>query len=576
TLAALSVVPWLAWVLLKKIGDKDQGMAKKAKPTSPFLKELYRVVVSPWIATRKRAWTLLGVVCLLFAGSMSLAALGKVPLKLLPYDNKDEFQIMLDMPEGTTLEHTDSVTRKFEAYLSKQPEVVNWQAFVGAASPMDFNGLVRHTYLRNSSELADIRITLLPKSVREMQSHAITLRMRNDLEKIAQSEGVVMRIVEVPPGPPVLATVTAEVYGSEGGRYQEIIDDARVLTERMSSEPGLVDLDILASEEHSRIHYSLDREQASIHGVEEKQTSRILSTALQGAQPGILRIPGERQVLPVKVRLPRDQRSDISALGGIAVRSSEGSLIALDEIGTFEVVSEDPVIYHKNLRPVVFVTGEMAGRPPAEAIFELQSWLKENPLPNTSTVEWAGEGEWEVTVRVFRDLGLAFGAAMVLIYLLLVIEIGSMILPLLVMMAIPLTAIGIMPGFWLLNVFFAEEVGGFQNGIYFTATAMIGMIALGGIVVRNSLVLMGFIGEARAKGASLREAIFESGAARIRPILLTAGTTALGAWPITLDPIFSGLAWSLIFGLIASTLFSLVVVPSTFFLLEERREKANQ
>ena len=243
-------------------------------------------------------------------------------------------------------------------------------------------------------------------------------------------------------------------------------------------------------------------------------------------------------------------------------------LIALEEIGSFEEVAADATVYHKNLRPVVYVTGEMAGRPPAEAILSLQSKLADQPLAEGVEVEWAGEGEWEGTVRVFRDLGLAFGAAMLFIYLLLVVETGSLVMPLLVMMAIPLTAIGIMPGFWLLNHFFAVEVGGHLDSIYFTATAMIGMIALGGIVVRNSLVLIEFISEARAAGASLREAIYESGAVRMRPILLTAGTTALGAWPITLDPIFSGLAWALIFGLVASTFFSLVVVPATYFLLE--------
>ncbi len=579
TLAALSVVPWLAWVLLRKYGERKAGESEEeiveVDPTSPKMRSFYRWAVSPWVASRKRAWSLLALVFMLFVGSMSLAAIGKVPLKLLPYDNKDEFQLMIDLPEGSTLEHSDAVVREFEDYLATQAEVISFQSYVGTASPMDFNGMVRHTYLRKSPELSDIRVNILPKDQREMQSHAIVLRMRNQLDAIATKHNAAMRIVEVPPGPPVLSTITAEVYGPEGASYQQVVADAHSLMGMMSEESGVGDLDVMASGVHSRLHFELDRRKAALHGINEMQTASIMRTALSGTTVADLRVAGERQPLPINVRLSRPQRSGEHQLASLAIRSGTGELVELDELGEFTNTTASPVIYHKNLKPVVFVIGEMVGRPPAEAVLSLTSKLADTALPNNSKVDLAGEGEWEITVRVFRDLGLAFGAAMILIYLLLVVEIGSMMLPLLVMMAIPLTAIGIMPGFWLLNVFFAEQVGGYTNGIYFTATAMIGMIALGGIVVRNSLVLIEFISEQRSEGVDLKTAIFESGAVRMRPILLTAGTTALGAWPITLDPIFSGLAWALIFGLVASTFFSLVVVPATYYLLEEAKEKAS-
>ena len=579
TLAALSVVPWLAYVLLKhrgrKPGETDEAACAQDEvdPTSPFLRRFYRWAVAPWVKSRWRAWTLLGVVALLFGGSMSMAAFGLVPLKMLPFDNKDELQVMIDLPEGSTLERTDAAVRAFEDFLALQPEVTDFESFVGVPSPMDFNGLVRHTYLRRSPELADIRVNIVPKGERDMQSHAIALRLRGDLERIAAEQGAVMRLVEVPPGPPVLATVVAEVYGDDGAPYAELTAAAQRVRALMAGEAGLTDLDVMASEPHQRLHYSLDRLQAGLLGVEEEQVAELLGTAVSGRAVGTLRTPGERQPLPIDVRLPRVQRTGAAELGALAARTADGSMVALEEIGRFLEVEADATVYHKNLRPVVYVTGEMAGRPPAEAVLSLKSRLADDPLPRGFEVEWAGEGEWEVTVRVFRDLGLAFGAAMLLIYLLLVVETGSLLMPLLVMMAIPLTAIGIMPGFWLLNRFFATEVGGHLDSVYFTATAMIGMIALGGIVVRNSLVLIEFINGARAAGAGLREAIYESGAVRMRPILLTAGTTALGAWPITLDPIFSGLAWALIFGLVASTIFSLVVVPATYYLLESKKEQ---
>lgn len=366
--------------------------------------------------------------------------------------------------------------------------------------------------------------------------------------------------------------MVAELRGREDLPRAALEDAAAELEERMRAEPGLTDVDRFLAASHPREDFRLDRQQASLLGVGEDQVASLLETAVAGTTVAALRLPGERQPLPVRLRLPRPQRTGAEQLELLAARTANGDRVSLKEIGAFVRGPAGGVIHHKNLQPVAYVVGEMAGRPPADAILALQRDLAARPLPSGVEVEWAGEGEWKITLRVFRDLGLAFGAALLCIYLLLTVETGSLALPGLVMLAIPLTAIGILPGFALLNAFFAGEVGGFRDAIFFTATAMIGMIALGGIVVRNSLVLLEFIRHAREEGAGLREAIFASGAVRMRPIVLTAATTALGAWPITLDPIFSGLAWALIFGLAASTLFTLVVVPAVYFLLFEHKQ----
>jgi len=321
-----------------------------------------------------------------------------------------------------------------------------------------------------------------------------------------------------------------------------------------------------------RVDFVPDKEKAALHGVSTADIARTLGLAVGGATPAKVHLPDERQPLLVRLILPRDRRSGVAALTRIPVKSASGDMVDLGELGVFVEKPEDQPIYHKNLKPVVFVYGEMAGRPPVEAVFGLQKRLTQAPLPPGTMAEWAGEGEWELTVRVFRDLGLAFGAALLAIYLLLILQTDSFVLPLLIMLAIPLTLLGIMPGFWVLNLLFASPVGGFPNPIFFTATSMIGMIALGGIVIRNSLVLIEFVRDARAAGLGLQEALLQSGAVRLRPIVLTALTSALGAWPITLDPIFSGLAWALIFGLLASTVFTLVIVPAVYYEAMAGRE----
>jgi len=324
-----------------------------------------------------------------------------------------------------------------------------------------------------------------------------------------------------------------------------------------------------------KFFFRVDREKAGLNGISTEDVVQSLQIALDGLPAGIVHVPTEQNELPIVLRLPRDKRSDPERLKTILVKGRAGASVQLGELGRFESKVDDKTIFHKNQARVVYVTAEMAGRGPAYAVLALQSWLKQHPLPPGIRADWRGEGEWKITVDVFRDLGLAFGAALVLIYVILVYETGSYALPGVIMLSIPLTLIGILPGFALLNLLVSRPVGGFANPVYFTATAMIGMIALAGIVVRNGIILIDFIRHAVADGKPLPQALIESGAVRFRPIFLTAGAAMLGAWPITLDPIFSGLAWSLIFGLFISTAFTLVVIPVVYNLLY-RHKMASQ
>ncbi|MCK4487478.1 MAG: efflux RND transporter permease subunit [Desulfobacterales bacterium] len=573
TLCALTIVPWVSYHLLKRsrTGGEQNTEGPGRDVTPEWIKKGYNRVVAPFLGSRTKSITLLAGIVVLMILSASLALFRLVPLKILPFDNKNEFQIVVDMPEGTTLETTDRVIKAFESYLRQVPEVTNYVSYVGTASPIDFNGLVRHYYLRRGSNVADIRINLADKTRRKQQSHEIVLRLRKDLEEIAERLNANIKIVEVPPGPPVISTIVAEIYGDPDKSYQELVSASAYVKNLMSEEPFVVDIDDIVETSRNKINFVLDKEKAALHGVSADAVLQTMRLALAGSTPATVHLPGERQPLLIRLILPRVKRSSVADLSQISVKTDTGHMVQLGELGEFVQIREDQTIYHKNLERLVYVFGEMAGRAPAEAILDMESKQKRNRMPAGIRVEWAGEGEWEITLRVFRDLGIAFGAALIGIYILLIIQTGSFCIPLVIMMAIPLTIIGIMPGFWILNFLTNRPIGGFENPVFFTATSMIGMIALGGIVVRNAIVLIEFIHDALGKGLSLREAILQSGAIRLRPILLTAATTALGAWPITLDPIFSGLAWALIFGLFASTMFTLVIVPVIYHLIYEKK-----
>ncbi len=583
TVAALTVVPWMAYLLLRNRRGRsvtasaasggDSGAGPQAGTAggdsgpNKRLLAVYSRVVAPLLGPARNRWLLLLGILAGLGLCVGLVLMRLVPLKMLPFDNKNELQLLVDMPEGTTLERTDRTLRDFENFLQTVPEVTNYVTYAGSPSPMDFNGMVRHYYWRDQANLGDIRINLADKSERDDQSHVIGLRLRNGLDAIAKRHGAVLKLVETPPGPPVLSTLTAEIYGTPAMPYDALLDGARHVRGLMETEPGVVDVDDSSETDRMMFDFVLDKEKAALHGVSAADVVETLKVALSGSSPAFVHVPGERQPLPVRVVLPVSLRIGSDGLGELTMKSAGGNMVPLAELGSFHKVPVDQPIQHKNLRRVAYVYAEAAGIPPGEAVLDLGARLEADPMPPGTMVEWAGEGEWKITLDVFRDLGIANAAAMIGIYILLVAETGSFLMPLLIMSAIPLTLLGILPGFWLLNMVAGGSVGGFGDPVFFTATSMIGMIALGGIVIRNSLVLIEFIQSEVRAGKPLKEAIVQSGAVRLRPIVLTALTTALGAWPITLDPIFSGLAWALIFGLVASTLFTLVVVPSGYYAL---------
>jgi len=569
---AFTITPWMSYHVLKR----EHGRAEAAPfdLTTTWIYRLYAAVVGPLLERRSWAWGVIGGTAALFLLSCLLVLTRSVPLKMLPFDNKNELQVVIDMPEGTTLECTAAAASRLAGYLMTVNEVTDVTTYVGAASPMDFNGMVRHYYLRQGPHVAEIRMNLLEKRARRQQSHEIALRIRNELQAIAREAGANIKIVEAPPGPPVISTLTVEVYGQPHHDYDAINDVAGLVAARFGRETGVVDIDTTTEAAQTKHVFITDREKAALAGLDTEDIAHTLSVALDGADVTALHDPNEVAPTPIRLRLPPADRSDLARLANLYVAGSSGAMVQLGELGRFEETVRDQTIYRKNLRRVAYVFAEMAGRPPAQAIIDMHADLRPggeaSPVPADFDVVWAGEGEWKITVDVFRDLGLAFGAACLGIYVLLVHQTGSYFMPLILMISIPLTIIGIMPGFWLLNLIGDRPIDGWANPVFFTATAMIGMIALSGIAVRNAILLIDFIHAALDRGASLRQAILESGAVRFRPIFLTAGTAMLAAAPITLDPIFSGLAWALIFGLFVSTAFTLVLIPLVYWMIYRR------
>jgi multidrug efflux pump subunit AcrB len=550
------------------------------------------------------------LVALLFLVAVALPAFRLVPLKLLPYDNKNEFQVVIDMPEGTTLERTESVARAISDYLRGVPEVKAIAAFVGVPSPMDFNGMVRQYYLREGPHLADLRVTLVDRRDREQQSHGILLRIRAELEALARVHDARIKLVEVPPGPPVISTVVAELYAEQGVPYSRLQEAARVLAARLEREPFVADVDTSVEDDEQRIVFVTDKEKAALSGIGTDDIARTIAMAMNGTVVGYMQDADEVNPLPIEIRLPLARRSSEAELralhvkgrAGIAkirekdgVRDAPQPLVQLGELGRVQQSLVDKSIYHKNLERVAYVFADIAGRSPGDVVLDVNADLGAEASPGSEPrplaarsylnsgggdgwrlpagvrVVWDGEGEWDITLRVFRDLGIGFAAAMLGIFAVLLVQTGMGALAGIIMLAIPLSVIGIMPGFWLLNQIGERVIAGYPNPILFTATAMIGMIALAGIVVRNSLVLVEFVHLALREGFELAEALVRAGATRMRPVFLTAGTTLLGNLVITLDPIFSGLAWAIIFGIGASTLFTLAVIPVVYFLVYDRR-----
>ncbi len=572
---AFTVTPWLSYHVLK--GVYGHGGHESVDPHKTLTYRVYRAVLVPFLESRLAAWGLIGFTCLLLAASMILPAVGLVPLKMLPFDNKNEFQVLVDLPEGSTAEETDGVLKALSDQIRTAPEVSEVISYAGTSSPIDFNGMVRHYYLRQEPHRGDMRINLIPKEEREHQSHAIVLRLRRELQAIAEARNARIKVVEVPPGPPVLSTLVAEVYARPGQDDASHREDTRHVRKLFSEAHDVVDVDDSHEARRPRFIFRVDKEKASLTGVSTEEIANTLRVGLQGMLPGegsmqhfragAAHLARELNPLVIVMQLPQRERGGLNDLTRLGVKTPTGEIVQLGELGRFEEKPAEQTIYHKNQRKVAYVYGDTAGRTPAEAVIGLLFAIHAQPTPNGAEVVWTGEGEWKITLDVFRDLGLAFGGALLLIYILMVYQTESYLIPLVQMISIPLTIIGIMPGFWLLNIFTGTTVGGYANPVYFTATAMIGMIALAGIADRNAILLLDFIQNVRDRGASLKDALIESGAVRFRPILLTAGAAMLGAWPITLDPVFSGLAWSLIFGLVVSTAFTLILVPVVYWMI---------
>ena len=570
-LVAFTVTPWATYHILKS----EYGKGEHEDPRASVLWIFYEKTLRPMLTVPGKARNFLLMVLVAFILSALLAVFRVVPLKLLPFDNKNELQLVIDMPKGSSLEETDSTAQDLGDFISRVNEVTDFETYIGTASPMDFNGLVRHYYLRKDPHQGEIRINLLPKEERKQQSHEIALRIREDIERIGRDHGANVKIVESPPGPPVLSTFVAEVYGPLDAPYAALAEVTRTVKEEVSHIEGLVDVDDYVDAPQSVLDFHIDRAKAAALGVNNDAIVHAISSALGGMDAGVIHLDGERQPLLIRVQLARADRSDIEELTSLRVRSRDGKLVPVSELGTLRPTEANLTIYHKNLKRLNYVIAEMVGREPVEAVLDWGDIQEKSPLPEGYLVDLAGEGEWKITVDVFRDLGLAFGAALLMIYVLLVAQTGSLGMPLIIMVAIPLTVIGIMPGFWILNLFFTHPIAGIDNPILFTATAMIGMIALAGIVVRNSIILIDFIERLRQQGVPLADALIEAGATRMRPIFLTAGAALFGSFIITLDPIFSGLAWSFIFGIFASTAFSLYVVPLVYFLINRKKPQSS-
>ncbi len=597
TITAFLITPWLAWKIMGKAKQKGAY-----DPSSSLIYRGYRKTLEPLLDSRKRSKVFLWSVAGLFILAALLPVLRLVPLKLLPHDNKNELQLVVDMREGEPLESTAMALERFAEYLQTVPEVSAIATFTGVASPMDFNGMVRHYSNRNQPWHGEVRIVLADKSRRSMQSNEMVNRLRDPLEAIANEVGAQLKIVQMPPGPPVLATIVAELYGADETPYSEIENAAQVLADRIRQEDFVSEVDTSVPDEHKVWRFVIDREKAALSGISANDIHESIQAASGGWTIDFLQQENEINPLPIEIRLPERLRDNPDHLLSLYVRGQRGfaqqssasgltaapaPLVPLAELGEFVELPANRPILHKNLRPVVYVYAEPVGRVPADVVADVMvdqnsesnekvpHWQRHYfnngsglgwQVPSDIDVVWSGEGEWKITLDVFRDLGIAYGVALLGVYIVMVLQTRLKAVAGIMMLSIPLTVIGIMPGFWFLNMFSAD-IAGYPNPALFTATAMIGMIALAGIVVRNALILIDFIQQRLQSDCTLKEALFDAGAARTRPILLTAGTTMLANIVITLDPIFNGLAWAVIFGITASTLFTLLVIPVVYYMM---------
>jgi multidrug efflux pump subunit AcrB len=561
-IVAFVVSPWAALRLLSKHLSGAQTLEEEG-----WLTRFYRRLMWPLLNRARNRWLFLGTVVVLLVLSAALVPLGLVLVKMLPFDNKSEFQVILNMPEGTPLEQTTRVAQAMGGYLSQQNEVQNYQIYAGTSGPYNFNGLVRHYYLRRQPNQADIQVNLLPSNERSVQSHQIAKRLRPELVRIATQYGARIQVSEVPPGPPVLQTLVAEVYGPN---LDGQISVARQIKQIFEQTKGVVDTDWYMEDPQKQLEIHVDEAKASLHGIAVAEVAQTLQLATSGMHAGLLHSQQSREPVPAIVELERQERSSEQALENIKLRAADGSMVSLRELVDVEHTTLQPDIYHKNLMRVVYVTGDLAGaeESPVYAILKMNKALDKLTLPDgyhlarynsvqpdsTDHYSMKWDGEWQITIEVFRDLGLAFAAVLILIYVLVVGWFKSFTVPLAIMAPIPLTLIGILPAHAML-------------GAFFTATSMIGFIAGAGIIVRNSIIVVDFIELRRRQGMPLAEAVIDAGAVRLRPVLLTAAGVVVGASVILSDPIFQGLGLSLIAGGVASTFLSWPAVPILYYMM---------
>jgi multidrug efflux pump subunit AcrB len=603
---AFIVTPWAAIRILKRndgaIENRSDGPMANSTTTVQLSQtpaprfenvftRLYRSVMGPLIARARLRWMFLGVITGLLLSAAALVGLGWVKVKMLPFDNKSEFQIILNMPEGSSLERTTQAAREIAAAVRTEPEVTDYQIYAGTAAPFNFNGLVRHYFLRRGASVADLQINLVGKHKRQRQSHDIARSVRPRVAEIAAKYDARVAVAEVPPGPPVLQTLVAEIYGPTEESRRALAQKVRDL---FRQTPGVVDVDWYVEADQPKTEFIIDKEKAALHGISAETISQTLRIAVGGVSIALLHDPREEEDVNIVLRLPLASRSSPEDLLALRVRSGDANalpepgatgiapLVPLRELVTIARTITDKSIHHKNLMPVTYVIGDVAGvvESPVYAILKMNHALRQlhtrefggnggglkiynAELPfsdDQPAMKW--DGEWHVTIEVFRDLGLAFAAVLVLIYILMVGWFRSFITPLVVMAAIPFSLVGILPAHGALHAFF-------------TATSMIGFMAGAGIVVRNSIILVDFIEQRRAEGMALAEAVVDAGAVRFRPMLLTAMAVVVGAAVILFDPIFQGLAISLMAGEVASLLISRMAVPVLYFMANNRQTNSS-
>ncbi|MCL7752788.1 efflux RND transporter permease subunit [Polaribacter sp. Z022] len=570
---ALTITPYLGYIFLRE-KDKKGAEEKKEKPLEETLiYRIYNKLERPLLENGTKRWLFLGGTFLLLIATMGLFVTNSVAVKMLPFDNKNEFQVVIDMPEGTTLERTGVVTQEIAQYLSTRPEVVNYQNYVGTSAPITFNGLVRHYDLRGGSNMADIQVNLVDKGERSIQSHGIAKLLRPEIQKIAKKYNANVKLVEVPPGPPVLSTIVAEVYGPDYEKQIEIANSVQII---LKNTDDVVDIDWMVEDDQKEYQFEINKEKAMLYGVAPQQIAYTMNMALSNRAITTLYDEAAVNQVGLVLSLDEKEKSTISDISQLKVKSKMGTMIPIADLVEIKKTIAAKSIFRKNQKRVVYVMADMAGEleSPAYAILGMEEKLNKIELPegykinemylgqpdfeDDYTVKW--DGEWQITLEVFRDLGIAFLGAIILIYILIVGWFQNFKAPVVMMVAIPLSLIGIILGHWMM-------------GAFFTATSFIGMIALAGIMVRNSVLLIDFINLRTSEGVPLKQAAIEAGAVRTTPILLTAGTVVIGAFVILFDPIFQGLAISLMGGTIVSTVFTLLVVPLVYYMIEKKNYK---